>query len=318
MTFSDLTLTGEQLAHARPIQGEGGRSLRAFCPFHGSDRQRSLRVNLETGRFNCFACQAWGYTEEARTRWRKEHSMSPRGKPWNAGTPSANRLRVPVRKVEASTTYKLVPVRDDVDELLHRYQAALPNSPGAEYLSLRKIPIHTAQRCGVGYAAPGRWAHPARGWLEGRLVAPHTDQSGRVLNLYGRAIELHGEAPKHLRHDHLPAAEGRRPVKGVFNASALRSARVFIAEGPFDALSLLALGLEAAAIFGLDGWRWKWVEAKEIVLALDSDRAGRDAFKRLALEAVIRGKQVYFLPPDTLGDCKDINEAFAKGLLSIL
>jgi DNA primase len=93
---------------------------------------------------------------------------------------------------------------------------------------------------------------------------------------------------------------------------------VFIAEGPFDALSLVALGLEVAAIFGLDGWRWEWVEAKEIVLALDSDRAGRDAFKRLALEAVIRGKQVYFLPPNTLGDCKDINEAFAKGLLSIL
>ena len=144
-------------------------------------------------------------------------------------TSRSNPWRVPVLKVEASTTYKLVPVRQDVDELLHRYQAALPNSPGAEYLSLREIPIQIAQRCGVGYAAPERWAHPARGWREGRLVVPHTDQSGRVLNLYGRAIELHGEAPKHLRHDHLPAAEGRRPLKGVFNASALRSTRVFIA-----------------------------------------------------------------------------------------
>lgn len=301
MTLSSLTLTTEQLARAHPIQGEGGHSLRAFCPFHGSDRQRSLRVDLESGRFNCFACQAWGYTEDARTRWRKDHRKSP--------------LRAPMRKAEVSTMYKLEPVREDLDELLRRYQTALPNSPGAEYLSLRAIPIQIAQRCSVGYAAPGRWAHRARDWREGRLVMPHTDPSGHVLNLYGRAIELRGEAPKHLRHDHLPAVEGRRAVKAVFTASALRSTRVFVAEGPFDALSLLTLGFQAAAIFGLDGWRWEWVEAKEIVLALDSDRAGQDAFKRLALEAVIRGKQVYYLPPDALGGCKDVNEAFTKGLL---
>ena len=36
---------------------------------------------------------------------------------------------------------------------------------------------------------------------------------------------------------------------------------------------------------------------------------------RLALEAVIRSKQVYYLPPDALGGCKDVNEAFTKGLL---
>jgi len=35
---------------------------------------------------------------------------------------------------------------------------------------------------------------------------------------------------------------------------------------------------------------------------------------RLALEAVIRSKQVYYLP-HALGGCKDVNEAFTKGLL---
>jgi hypothetical protein len=38
----NLTLTEADLAACRPIVGEGGHVLRALCPFHGSDRQRSL------------------------------------------------------------------------------------------------------------------------------------------------------------------------------------------------------------------------------------------------------------------------------------
>ena len=45
----NLTLSDAELARCEPIAAEGGKTLRAFCPFHGSDRQRSLRVNVETG-----------------------------------------------------------------------------------------------------------------------------------------------------------------------------------------------------------------------------------------------------------------------------
>ena len=64
----NLTLTEADLAACRPIVGEGGHVLRALCPFHGSDRQRSLRVQVHSGRFVCFACGAWGYLETARER----------------------------------------------------------------------------------------------------------------------------------------------------------------------------------------------------------------------------------------------------------
>ncbi|MEE8290639.1 MAG: hypothetical protein V3R80_04080 [Candidatus Tectomicrobia bacterium] len=50
------TLSEAELAACQPLHGEGGGQLRAFCPFHGSDRQRSLRVTQVTGRFQCFAC----------------------------------------------------------------------------------------------------------------------------------------------------------------------------------------------------------------------------------------------------------------------
>ncbi len=71
------TLTEADLAACRPIVGEGGHVLRALCPFHGSDRQRSLRVQVHSGRFVCFACGAWGYMETARAQWREEQQRQP-------------------------------------------------------------------------------------------------------------------------------------------------------------------------------------------------------------------------------------------------
>ena len=64
----NLTLTEADLAACRPVVAEGGHVVRALCPLHGSDRQRSLRVQVSSGRFVCFACGAWGYLEEARER----------------------------------------------------------------------------------------------------------------------------------------------------------------------------------------------------------------------------------------------------------
>src|SRR6266446_4866851 len=68
----NLTLSEADLAACRPVVAEGGHVLRALCPFHGSDHQRSLRVTVATGRFVCFACGAWGYLAEARERWQEE------------------------------------------------------------------------------------------------------------------------------------------------------------------------------------------------------------------------------------------------------
>src|ERR671922_1168717 len=74
-TRENRTLTEADLAACKPVAGEGGHVLRALCPFHGSDHQRSLRVTLATGRFVCFACGAWGYLAEARQRWREERQL---------------------------------------------------------------------------------------------------------------------------------------------------------------------------------------------------------------------------------------------------
>ena len=59
----NLTITSAELAACQPIAGEGGHVLRALCPFHGSDHQRSLRVTVATGRFAVSL-------RKAASRWR--------------------------------------------------------------------------------------------------------------------------------------------------------------------------------------------------------------------------------------------------------
>lgn len=336
--LANLTLSESEMEACRPIHGEGGHVLRAFCPFHQSDKQRSLRVAVDSGRFSCYACGAWGYTEEKRVERRQERfrmeirpgcglksrDQATSGPDLGSRSKEAGRgvRRAPMapRPVAILPHRAPQPIGEELAELVERYRTALPGSIGERYLRWRGIPLEIAQAMCVGYAADGEWAHrdpqtgrPVRQWKHGRLVIPHTDPEGRVVNLYGRAIGTDA-VPKALRHDHLAGP------KGYFNASDLVGGDepVYVCEGPFDALSLLAAGVSrATAIFGVAGWRWEWArEARRLVFAFDADQAG-SRWRELAWEAVMRGKEVAFVPPEALGGCKDVNEAWGKGVLGV-
>jgi Toprim-like len=324
----NLTLSEADLAACRPIVGEGGHVLRALCPFHGSDRQRSLRVQVHSGRFVCFACGAWGYMDTARAQWREEQqrqmafqrSPARRQRMPHRLPPPPPRARPPVaaaRKHSAAppAPHKPVPVRSDLAQQLAAFQAALPGSCGAAYLQQRGIPLALAQQLGVGYAAPGTWPHAARDWRGGRVVFPHTTPDGHVVNLYGRAVGPAEEVPKAKRHDHLPG------TKGYFNATALQAGAgpLWVCEGAFDALALLAAGVpRVVAIFGVQGWHWDWArKVRELVFALDADVAGQQQWRQLARQAALRGKRVAVLPTAAYGGCKDVSEAWATGVLAV-
>jgi DNA primase len=207
------------------------------------------------------------------------------------------------------------PGRPDLTQQLAAFQAALPGSRGAAYLQQRGIPLALAQQHGVGYAGPGTWPHAARDWRGGRVVFPHTTPDGHVVNLYGRAVGTAEQVPKATRHDHLPGA------RGYFNAAALQGglAPLWVCEGAFDALALLAAGVSrVVAIFGVHGWRWDWVrEVRALVFALDADAAGQQQWHQLARQAALRGKQVAALPAAAYGGYKDVNEAWAAGVLAV-
>jgi hypothetical protein len=147
------------------------------------------------------------------------------------------------------------------------------------------------------------------------VVFPHTTPDGNLVNLYGRAGGTEEQVPKAKRHDHLPG------VKGYFNAAVLQAdtGPLWLCEGAFDALALLAAGVpRVVAIFGVQGWRWDWVrEVRELVFALDADPAGQQQWRQLARQAALRGKQVAVLPTAAYGGYKDVNEAWAAGVLAV-
>ena len=207
------------------------------------------------------------------------------------------------------------PARPDLAQQLAAFQAALPGSRGATYLQQRGIPLALAQQLGVGYAAPGTWPHRARDWRGGRVVFPHTTPDGCLVNLYGRAVGTAEQVPKAKRHDHLPG------VKGYFNATALQEGfePLWVCEGVFDALALLAAGVpRVVALFGVQGWRWDWVrKVRELVFALDADIAGQQQWHQLARQAALRGKRVAVLPAAAYGGCKDVSDAWATGVLAV-
>src|SRR5919108_1162385 len=324
----NLTLSEADLATCHPIVGEGGHVLRALCPFHGSDRQRSLRVQVHSGRFVCFACGAWGYMDTARAQWREEQQRQAAFRRPPARQPRGTHRRQPLSPLprpsaSAARTHSAAPpaphvsapVRSDLAQQLVAFQGALPGSRGAAYLQQRGIPLALAQQLGVGYAAPGTWPHPARDWRGGRVVFPHTTPDGCLLNLYGRAVGTAEHVPKAKRHDHLPGA------KGYFNAVALQAGvgLLWVCEGAFDALALLAAGVSRViAIFGVHGWRWDWVrEERELVFALDADAAGQQQWRQLARQGALRGKHVAVLEPVAYGGHKDVSAAWAAGVLRV-
>ena len=316
----NLTLS---LAELEAYQGQGagqraGKHLRYFCPIHGGDNQRSLSLDPESGRFQCFACEAWGYLAEKREAWMEERRREGAWKPTGGRSEPGHGLRRPQEAIRVVPQGEDGPkARADLHAFLAEFQKALPGSWGAEYLHRRGIPLEVAQTYGVGYVAAGKWPNPKRDWKWGRLVFPHTTPDGEIVNIYGRAVGSNEKVSKDKRHDHLPGA------KGVFNARALSDGTVFICEGVFDALSLVAAGhaehevRDVCAIFGLNGLRWRWVKAKEIIFAFDQDTGG-DKWKELAWQGKLLGKEVYFLPPEAYGQHTDLNEAWvATGTLDI-
>ena len=110
-------------------------------------------------------------------------------------------------------------------------------------------------------------------------------------------------------------------MKGYFNAAALQAGTgpLWVCEGAFDALALLAAGVSrVVAIFGVQGWRWEWTrEVREFVFALDADTAGQQQWRQFARQAALRGKQIAGLEPAAYGGCKDASEGWAAGVLAV-
>jgi hypothetical protein len=302
-----LVLTPELVAQVpEHLRLQGGRM---GCPFHGSTNGRSLVV-FPDGGFYCHKCLRHGVTQENHERWKAEN-------PLKKTRPALISKPIPKQK----DTRKENPILGEpLATSYQEWQAGLESARA--YLAQRHISIELAEAYGLGLKPLGvPFFSNKDGFGVGkdeRVVVPHTTPDGSVVSLYARATDPQEE----LKHLHL---QGN---KGIFNAQAfdLTGEPLYVCEGAFDALSLLAVGFKRAiAVFGLSGFRWDWLrpDEREIVLALDYDsqaaakESGRKAINDFLTQATFHNVVVLRVTQDELGGCKDINEALVAGVLAL-
>ncbi|MDX6652607.1 MAG: primase [Solirubrobacterales bacterium] len=290
-----------------------GARFSGLCPFH-DERTPSFSVDPAEKLYYCFGCGAGG--DVFRFVQEKEGLGFPEAVETLAeryGVEIEHEDEDP--RAEAARKR-----RGRLGELLERtasfYSGFLWDSPKAEkareYLAGRGLKEGVLRSFGVGFA-PSAWDQVlTRGQRAGyseaemrdagliqrgqkggfydrfraRIVFPIRDQRGRVQGFGARGLSADAK-PKYLNS---PESELYRKSRTLYGIDVARGAiakagRAIVVEGYTDVLALHQAGFEeSVAIMGTaitpDQIAILSGHAEELVLALDADRAGRDAMLR--------------------------------------
>jgi len=293
-----------------------GKDWLGRCPFH-DDKTPSLVVTPESNLWHCLgACNVGGSvidwvmkTESVSFRHAVELLRERSGEIESVGPVVESRSKATARKLASP----LVASDADDQTLLRRvvgfYSDTLKQSPEAlAYLESRglqhpelidKFHLGYANRS-LAYRLPdkklkggevrvrlqqlGVFSEKGHEFLSGSLTVPLFDESGRVVQMYGRKLldNLRTGTPKHLylKGDHA----------GLFNAECLHhSDEIIVCEALIDALTFWVHGFRhVTSAYGVNGFTDEMLTAfqqhqvKRVLIAYDRDAAGDKAALELA------------------------------------
>lgn len=292
-----------------------GSQFTGLCPFH-EERTPSFSVNPTEKLYYCFGCQEGG---DSISFVQKIESLDfAQSVEWLADRYGVELDYEELDPREAERQKQ----RERLYELLERatkfYERTLAESDEAaaarEYLDGRGFSAEVLAKFRVGYS-PKAWDKlfvPAlrQGFTEnellaaglvqrndrgqvydrfrGRVMFPLADPRGRVRGFGARAMR-DGDRPKYLNSADGPVYQKGRQLFGANHARsvAAKRGRVIAVEGYADVLALHDAGIEeSVAVMGTAMTDEQVVElarlAPRIYLALDADRAGRQAMIRAA------------------------------------
>jgi 5S rRNA maturation endonuclease (ribonuclease M5) len=164
--------------------------------------------------------------------------------------------------------------RKALRERLDKYQAQRWDDVPTEFFAKRALDHSTVARFGLGYT--GRLGLGRTLDLRRCLVLPYEDGLGRTRQLRYRPLYPTSGA-KYL-------SEGSAPIN-LFAVRAIDNPVVHIVEGEIDTMSAWQAGFRATGLPGANNFKdeWKWLfrapHVERVVLALDPDKAGREAAK---------------------------------------
>ena len=304
-----VELVGEHVTLRR-----SGRNWVGLCPFH-EERTPSFTVSPERGLFYCFGCQTGG--DAIAFLMKREGLTFPDAVERLAarlGIDPGPRRGEGVAGARAGERARLLQINGLVAGYFARCLLAPRGSLARAYLQRRGVRPEIAERFGLGYApADGReleaalqeaGVEPAEAVRAGvlapggagrqpfprfrdRLMFPVQDAAGRVLGFGGRLLREGAPGPKYLNSPETPVFRKRWVLYGLPGAveGMRREGRAVVVEGYLDVITLHQAGIDwAVATLGTaltpEHARLLARYAREVVLAFDSDRAGRLATDR--------------------------------------
>jgi DNA primase len=325
------------------LRRSGGARFIGLCPFH-DERSPSFSVDSQEKLYYCFGCNAGGdvfkFIEE------KEGLGFPEAVEALSERYGAELEREAEDPEAEATRKKRERLRKLLDRTAAFYETFLWESPRAakarEYLAGRGLGEGVLREFGVG-CAPGVWdtvlvrgqqagyaveeieaaglvrrGQKGRGHYDqfrSRIIFPIRDARGRVVGFGGRALTA-DQKPKYVNSPEGELYRKRRTLYGIDRArpAIAKAGRAVVVEGYTDVLACHQAGItETVAVMGtaitpeqvrlLSGY------TEAAVLALDADRAGREAMLRA--QGVASGKRLRLQvvrmpegrdPADLLGD----------------
>jgi DNA primase len=302
-----------------PLTKRGANHF-ALCPFH-DEKTPSLSVSASLQRFKCFGCNEGGNAIDFIMKYEGHDFMTSlkalgdevgvdvcqglgERKPSRLGLSYAPRIRLEAVRQPLPP----IPIDEETMDWYENCQDNLSHPMARQYLAKRKIDFDIAKSMGLGFSE--------KTWVDGRdaprLIFPQRRPDGAIVGLYGRRTDGR-ETYKHRKLTD--------NIDGVFNAPAMlnKTAPLWVTEGVFDAMALRCAGFpNVVALFGLANIRWGWmVGRKDVILAIDHDKAGQSGVERFRREAMMYGVALSQVTPEELGGAKDISQAWEDGSLSL-
>ena len=283
------------------------RNMVGLCPFH-SEKSPSFTVFSDTQSYYCFGCGAGGdVITFIKNVENLEYIEAVKFLAQRAG------LRMPEDSINDAAA-RLKEKTYKINKLAAKFYYEQLISPagkrGLDYFASRKLDPKTIKRFGLGFAPDG-WTGLVdflRGqgfsdkdmvaagvaavsqktgrvydYFRNRVIFPIIDLRGNVIALGGRV--LGDEKPKYLNSPDTPVFKKTKNLFALNLAKSSKERRLILAEGYMDVIALHQAGFDctvASLGTALTSEQARMIAnyADEVIVAYDSDGAGRKATQR--------------------------------------
>ena len=294
------------------LKGKGINSRKPFSclnPAH-PDKHPSMGYDNKAQRCKCFSCgasydifdligQDYGLTDPGEI-FKKAYEL------YNIDIDSQ---KAPAKKPSGGNRSEAQ--TSDVSPDIVKAKEACAGAPAEHYINMRGISTETAARFWLGY--------------NGNFKTAEETEDGQTAFAEWQALIIptgkENYVARTINKPRTPEKKNRYRKKGaslIFNNRALYKAQkpVYVVEGEIDALSIIEVGGEALALGSVSNTDSllqmvkKQPPAQPLILALDTDEAGKKAEEDLA--AQLTALQIPFYRHDICGWAKDANEALVQ------